>query len=164
MKKNNFFSAMTFAISLACGSPSVMAQAAGGSTKPATPNDINTYMTISVVTFCEARGQGGQLRQVNSGRTCWASLRCFSETWWSCSRLQRAPFWGAVFQDVSLYADRRRHESMQGSSPCWSAEEIWKSCCRIKVSIEEIVILNLKFEGIGIAFDSIFTWISTIIY
>ena len=58
MKKNNFFSTMTFAVSLICSSPSVMAQAGGGSAKPATPNDINTYMTISVVTFCEARGQG----------------------------------------------------------------------------------------------------------
>ena len=58
MKKNTFFSAMAFAISLSCGLPSVMAQTGAGSAKPATPNDINTYMTISVVTFCEARGQG----------------------------------------------------------------------------------------------------------
>ena len=52
-----FFSVAVLANSLLFGSAPVLAQSAGG-TKPATANDINTYMTISIVTFCEARGQG----------------------------------------------------------------------------------------------------------
>ena len=53
-----FFSVALLANSLLFGSAPVLAQSAAGGTKPATANDINTYMTISIVTFCEARGQG----------------------------------------------------------------------------------------------------------
>ena len=53
-----FFSIALLANSLLFGSAPVLAQSAAGGTKPATANDINTYMTISIVTFCEARGQG----------------------------------------------------------------------------------------------------------
>ena len=56
--KKYFFSVAFLANSLLLGSTPVLAQSAADGTKPATANDINTYMTISIVTFCEARGQG----------------------------------------------------------------------------------------------------------